>query len=136
MANSSLTRRFLLAFVAFDVVIAGLLIHFFLKGDVASLVADALYTVLIYLIIAVILPLAAHWRIAAWAFGFSTLIEILQLSSLPTRWGNSFPPLRLIFGTTFSVWDIVAYAVGALVALAVDFVVTQRLSQWRASRSE
>lgn len=131
-----MTRRLLLAFVAVDVVVLGLAIHFLIRGEVASLIADALYTVLIYLVVAVILPHTAHWKIALGAFAFSAFIEVLQLSSLPTRWGNSFPPLRLIFGTTFSIWDIAAYAVGALAAVGADIVLTQRLIRWRASRSE
>lgn len=136
MATFLNSRRALLIFVALDVIVFGLLVHYLLSGAFANFLADALYAVMIYLLIAVIWPKAKHLLVAACALGFSAGVELFQLTPLPAQLSEAFPPARLVLGTTFSAIDLLAYAVGVVVVLAVDFVITERLRQWRISRSE
>lgn len=130
------SRRIALFIAATDVVIVGLVFHFFVPGDLANLVSDALYTVLVYLVLALILPLAKRHWLALAAFAVSAVIELSQLTGVPEQLAVSFPPSRLIFGTTFSALDLVAYAVGAAAVYLADRVLSERATQWRATQPE
>lgn len=120
------SRRRLLLFAAAAVIVLGLIFHFFVPGHVANLVSDALYTVMVYLAFAFLLPRTQRVWLALAAFGFSALIELAQLTEVPAQLAVSFPPSRLIFGTTFSALDLVAYAVGAAVAWLADGFISGR----------
>ncbi|REJ07684.1 DUF2809 domain-containing protein [Microbacterium bovistercoris] len=111
-------RRLLLALAAVATVAAGLAVHFLAPaGPVSDAVGDVLYAALIALLVAFVAP-CARWRVtAAVALGWCVGVELLQLTPLPSQWAASFPPLRLVFGTGFSLWDLLWYAVG--VALVV-----------------
>lgn len=131
-----MTRRPALLLAATVVVILGLAIHFFVAGDTASLVADALYTVLVYLVLAFILPKAGrHWMAIA-AFAVSALVELAQLTGIPEQLAVGFPPSRLVFGTTFSALDLVAYAVGAVAVYFADSALSRNSGTWRRTQTE
>ena len=134
------SRRLALLFAATDVAILGLAIHFFLEGEISGLISDALYTVLLYLVLALILPTARRHWLALAAFGVSAFIEIAQLTGVPAALAESFAPSRLVFGTTFSALDLVAYAVGAAVVYCADKFLSghasQRTVQLRATQPE
>ncbi|WP_054012014.1 ribosomal maturation YjgA family protein [Arthrobacter sp. ERGS1:01] len=143
MANphSSKSRRLALFIAGAAVAVLGLALHFLAAGDAASLVADALYTVLVYLLFGFVAPAARRHRVALAAFAFSAVIEIAQLTGIPAQLGQAFPPSRLLLGTTFSALDLVAYAVGAAAACAADTALSRRAASrrgraWLASRSE
>ncbi|MDJ0712677.1 MAG: DUF2809 domain-containing protein [Prochloraceae cyanobacterium] len=54
--------------------------------------------------------------IPLWVFGFTCLVEILQLSQgTILQEIRSFTIGRLILGTTFSWWDFPHYAIGSLI---------------------
>ena len=134
--KAPMSRRTALFIAAIDVVILGLVFHFFVAGDFASLIADALYTVLVYLVLAFMLPRAGrHWMALA-AFAFSALIELAELTGGPEQLAVSFPPSRLIFGTTFSALDLVTYAVGAAAVLFADTALSRRGGTWRRTQTE
>lgn len=120
------SRRTVLFLAGVCTVILGLAVHFLVAGDFASLVADALYTVLVYLVLAFLFPKAGRHWVALAAFAVSALIELAQLTGIPAQLAVSFPPSRLIFGTTFSAPDLLAYAAGALAVWAVDVLVSRR----------
>ncbi len=134
--KAPMSRRTALFIAAIDVVILGLVIHFFVAGDIASLIADALYTVLVYLVLAFMLPKAGRHWIALAAFAFSALIELAQLTGVPEQLAVSFPPSRLVFGTTFSALDLVAYAVGAAAVFLADTALSRRGGTWRRTQTE
>ena len=48
------------------------------------------------------------------------LIEILQLFSIAERLEIENPILKILLGNTFDGWDLVAYLLGALVALFIE----------------
>lgn len=81
---------------------------------------DGLYAVLIYILVAILIPSKSKAMIAAAAATVCVLIEVFQLTGLPAELGKSWPPLRLVLATTFGTADLLAYAGGAAVAYAVD----------------
>ncbi|MBT2538530.1 DUF2809 domain-containing protein [Arthrobacter sp. ISL-69] len=81
---------------------------------------DGLYAVLVYVLVAILLPSKSKALIAAAAVTVCVMIELFQLTGLPAELGESWPPLRLVLGTTFGSADLFAYAGGAAVAYAVD----------------
>lgn len=129
-------RRFWLFLAAGDAVIVGLVLHFFVPGGFANLITDALYTVLLYLVLTLIMPAAKRHWLALAAFTVSAVIELSQLTGVPEQLAESFPPSRLLFGTTFSALDLVAYAVGAAAVCFADKLLSERGAQWRATQAE
>jgi len=113
-------RRMLLAAIAGLIVITGLLVRFATTGIVADFVGDALYAVLAYLVVSVILVRRTSRQIAVIAVLFCMAVEFLQLTSIPGALAEVFPPSRYLLGTTFSTLDLVAYIVGVLTAAAVS----------------
>lgn len=130
------SRRSALAMAAAGVIVLGLAIHFLIPGETASLIADALYTVMVYLVLAVILPGAKRAWLALAAFAISAVIELAQLTGIPEQLAVSFPPSRLVFGTTFSALDLLAYAVGAAAVSWADAAISRRRRQWRRPQTE
>lgn len=134
--NRLASRRPALLISAAGVTALGLGLHFLAVGELANWITDALYTVLVYLVLALLLPGAKRHWIAASAFAASALIELAQLSNIPAQLAVTFPPSRLIFGTTFSATDLLAYAVGALAVYGADTLISRRGAAWDASRTE
>jgi hypothetical protein len=81
---------------------------------------DGLYAVLIYILVAILIPSKSKVLIGAATLVVCVMIELLQLTGLPAELGESWPPLRLVLGTTFGTADLLAYAGGAAVAYAAD----------------
>ncbi|MGO1410215.1 MAG: DUF2809 domain-containing protein [Microbacterium sp.] len=136
-------RRVLLAFTAFCVIAAGLAVHTLAPdGFVSDATGDALYAVLIYLLVAFAAPRWPVWASGGVALAWCTAIEFFQLTGLPEQWGATFRLLTLVFGTVFSWWDIVMYAAGIVLAVVVDSVIrmagrARRVSAGRsASRAD
>lgn len=121
-------RRIGLALAVPVVVVVGLLVHRVGAGWTA-LLADALYAVLVYLLVALALPRARPRRPAAIAFGFSVAIELLQLTDLPARLAAAVPVSALVLGTGFEWGDLIVYAVGAGAAAALDGLLSRRATR-------
>ncbi|MFI7635506.1 DUF2809 domain-containing protein [Nonomuraea sp. NPDC049400] len=90
---------------------AGLGVRALFDGPVSKYAGDALYTVLIYTLVALILPKVKPWVAAALAAGASWMIEFAQLGEIPAM-------LRPLLGSTFNPPDLFWYAVGAATAWA------------------
>lgn len=118
--NGFRNRRMLLAGIGALIVITGLLVHFATTGIVGDFVGDALYAVLVYLVVSFILVRRSSLHIALIAVLFCVAIELLQLTGVPDALAAVFPPFRYLLGTTFSTLDLVAYIVGVLTAAAVS----------------
>jgi hypothetical protein len=100
--------------------IAGLSGRFLLpKGFFSKYIGDVLYTTLIYVLVFVARPRETPVRAALFATALSFAIEFFQLTGWPAWLSSKHILLRLIFGTWFSVWDLVAYVVGAALGLGV-----------------
>lgn len=135
-ASGTVRRRLALAAAAAATVALGLLVHFLVAGGFWSLVADALYTVLIYLVLALIAPAAGKVKLAVAAFAASALVELTQLTGIPHQLAQDFPPSRLILGTTFSALDLAAYAAGAAAVCCADRVHPHQGARWRPAQTE
>jgi hypothetical protein len=119
-------RRAALLGAAALTIIAGLAVSTLSSGFVADAVADALYTVLVYLLVAATAPRLSVLVVAALAFTVSALIEFSQLTGIPAALSEMVPASRLIFGTTFVATDLLFYALGAVAVAAVDAALTRR----------
>lgn len=118
-------RWWLLAGLALATLGAGLAVRFALGGIAGDLLGGVLYAVLVFLLVTAASWLlrpsrpSRWWRIALLSAVLCGAVELLQLTGLPGQWAAVFPPARLVFGTTFSALDLVAYAAGAALAGAV-----------------
>lgn len=92
----------------------------------SNLLGDALYAVLVYVVIVGVAPGIAAPRAAAIAFGICAAIELLQLTGLPAAIVDVVPVARYVLGTTFNAPDLLAYAVGVALAAGVDAQVGRR----------
>lgn len=115
----------MLAAAAVTVVAAGLAVSR-ADGLAADLVGGALYTALLYVLVAVLAPRARSRVVGLAAFGLSAAVELLQLTDVPRTLVEQAPPLAYVLGSTFVATDLAAYAVGALAATAVDVTVRGR----------
>ncbi|SDQ89806.1 DUF2809 domain-containing protein [Arthrobacter crystallopoietes] len=104
------------------------------SGTWTNHTGDALYAVLIYLLVAAVASRNPSVLISAAALAVCTAVELLQLSPLPAALGEIFPPARLVFGTTFGMLDLVSYATGVLAAGLLDGVLRRRLGAPRSGR--
>jgi uncharacterized protein DUF2809 len=113
-------RRALLCIAGLMTVVLGLSIRTLNDAAWTDPAGDGLYAVLVYVLVAILIPSKSKALIAAAAVTVCVMIELLQLTGLPAELGKSLPPLRLVLGTTFGTADLLAYACGAGVAYAVD----------------
>ncbi len=109
---------FLLA--ALLTIAAGLGARAVLSGLPAKLAGDALYTVLVHVLVLVARPGTPPRRAGAISLGLSFAIELFQLTPYPAWLSSKHVLLRLIFGTTFGVVDLVGYVLGAALAVSVQ----------------
>lgn len=98
------------------VIALGLSSRRILHGHPAKLAGDALYTVLLYVLVLVVRPDASPRRAAAIAIGASFAVELLQLTPYPAWLSSKHVILRLIFGTTFGFEDLLGYVLGGALA--------------------
>ena len=113
------SRQRTLAAAIVLIMISGLIVHYLTVGFAADFVADALYAVVVFLVLSFVFAHRPGWQPAVGAIVFCAGIEALQLTGLPAMLGEVLPPVRLVLGSTFSPLDLVAYVIGVLVALGV-----------------
>lgn len=101
-------------------------------GATADFLADALYAILVYLLVMFVVPQLRPITIAAIAYGICVLVEFAQLTDGPTAVAAVFPPAVLVLGNTFAWIDLMAYAVG--IASATACVLLSRGLLLRASK--
>jgi hypothetical protein len=112
-------------------VAAGLGSRALLGGLPAKLAGDALYTVLIYVLVVVVRPDVRLGRAFAIALGASFAVELAQLTPYPAWLSSKHVILRLIFGTTFGFVDLAGYVIGAVVAVALHAAARERARSGR-----
>ena len=104
-------RRLPLLIAALLTVAAGLGVRALWDGPVAKYAGDALYTVLIFILVVLAWPRIRPALAALVAAALSWAIEFAQLAGIP-------PVLRPLLGSTFNPPDLFWYAVGAAAAWA------------------
>ena len=114
-------RRFAALGGAGLTIAAGLLVHRALPDTAASDIAgDALYALLIYLLVVSVAARLPVRRVAGVAAAWCVAVELLQLSGFPASAGEAFPPAMLVLGTVFDVRDLVVYLVTVGIAAGAD----------------
>jgi hypothetical protein len=118
-AAARFLRTRVIALVAVPVVIAcGLGARAVLSGLLAKIAGDALYTVLVYVVVLLVRPTTRPSRASAIALAVSFAVELAQLTPYPAWLSSKHVLLRLVFGSTFGFVDLAGYVVGAAFALA------------------
>lgn len=93
------------------------------SGAASAVGGDALYAVLVYVLVALVAPRARPTVVAGVAWGLCAAVELAQLAGLSGAVVDAWEPARWVLGTTFHAPDLLVYALGAGVAAAVDVVV-------------
>lgn len=89
---------------------------------VGAYVGDALWALMVFLLLRFIAPTRTGAQLAAAALAFSFAVELSQLSQAP--WlvaARRTLPGRLVLGQGFVWSDLACYSVGVLLGLGVDF---------------
>ena len=88
---------------------------------------DALYAVMVYLVLAIVLPgrRALHLAIAAGVICLG--IELFKLTGYPHAW-RRYALSRLVFGASFGAHNLVRYAIGIVCVATLDAVMGRRKS--------
>jgi len=97
---------------------------------------DALWAWMVFLGVAFIRPRASTGRLALWAFAISCADEFSQIYQAP--WINAIRHTTvgpLVLGSTFSWFDMIAYAVGILIGASLDLLLVQ-MTRRRAARRQ
>lgn len=128
-AQTTRTRRAALAAASAATITLGLAVHFRGEGAAADPAADALYAVLIYLLVALLRPRAHSVVVGAIALGFCVAIELFQLTGVPLMLSDITPLARLVFGTTFVPVDLLSYTAGVVVIASIDQAFRRNLRQ-------
>jgi hypothetical protein len=105
---------------------AGLGSRALLSGLPAKIAGDALYTVLVYVLVLVARPDARIRSAFAIALGVSFAVELAQLTPYPAWLSSKHVILRLVFGTTFGFVDLLGYLVGAVFAATLHHYARKR----------
>lgn len=118
------------ALVGSVVVVAGLTTARNGTGPLGDALGDALYAVLVLLLVALALPRLSRPAQAGLAVAACWAVELAQATGGPAAAVAAWPPLRYLLGTTFVAADLLWYAVGVLVASSV----TVLASRWSGAR--
>lgn len=124
MPSTPRHRRLVAAGLAAATVLCGLSVRFaYPRGAASDIAGDALYAVLVYLIVVFVSPRTRPVVVAVIAALLCVAVEVFQLTGLPHAWAATFPPVALVLGTGFDARDILVYLGAVVVACASDCLV-------------
>jgi len=104
-----------LLLLAAEVAIAIFEFHEFVRG----FIGDVLVIPLLYSFFRVFFK-TKTWRIASLTLGIAMLIEVLQIFDIYTKFNLENKFLKIVLGSTFDFWDILAYSIGFLLILIFE----------------
>jgi hypothetical protein len=113
-------RRAALIVAAVAAVVVGLTVHENVDSSGGAFAGDAIYAALIFAIVGALVPRAPSAVAGGIAFTVCALIEVLQLTGVPARISATIPGAELVLGSTFQWTDLLAYALGASLAVLAD----------------
>lgn len=116
------SRRPALGLAALVTIALGLGVRAVGDGIASAVGGDALYAVLVYVVVALVAPRARPLVVAAVAWGVCAAVELAQLAGFSAAVVGAWEPARWVLGTTFHGPDLVVYAAGAVIAGALDTV--------------
>jgi len=136
MRRGSLKRSRLIYLAAAVAVIAlGIVSRLVVTGSIYwdKYLGDALYAVLIYLILAIWRPRDHIWLRAGVSFLLAFAVELFQLTGIPAELIASeniaVKLCGIALGSQFRWWDVFAYAAGLLGVVGISFVCRRLLPQ-------
>jgi hypothetical protein len=94
--------------------VLGVLLQLLDRSPLVDVAGSVLYVGFAGMLLAALWPALSSAAIAAVAFAFAAAVELLQLTAVPQGIVAAFPPARLLFGSSFDPFDLVAYAGGAV----------------------
>lgn len=92
-----------------------------LPREVVKYAGSVLWGAMVYGLVALVRPRAATGRLAAVALALAVLVELFRLVHIPEL--DAFRRTlagQLLLGRIFSVWNVVAYAIGIGLAAGLD----------------
>lgn len=110
---------------------AGLAVRHGHRGFWPKYSGDALWTCVVYALVVFVRPTLRPTQAGLIALGISFTVEFAQITPGPAWLSSKHFLLGLIFGATFSPYDLIAYAVGA----GLCFSVHTALSRWCDGRT-
>ncbi|MFB7948879.1 DUF2809 domain-containing protein [Kitasatospora phosalacinea] len=114
------------------VLLLGLVLPALAPQRAAALLGGALYTALLYTVLMAAAPRLGPWTAGGTALAASWAVELFQASGLPADLGRSSLLSRLVLGTTFDLPDLLGYALGAVVLVAVHQLARRRARRFDA----
>ena len=119
-------RRIILFPLLLGVILLGLASRRYgasLPDWIARNAGDALWTIAVYLCLALAIPRGSPWKIGLAALGISVLVELCQLLHTPWLDGlRATLPGKLLLGAGFLWADLFRYAAAAALAVVADEV--------------
>ena len=123
--------------LALVVIALGLGVRFFGRGlglpiGIVKYGGSVLWATMVFFLVAALLPRLPRPRLAQIAMGIAVGVELVRLVHAP--WLDAFRLTlagALLLGQIFSVWNLLAYAVGILLGVVVDQVIISRRPLWR-----
>ena len=131
-------NRLVLSVLTIAVILLGLGVRRYGSGlpfTFAKSAGDALWTVAVYLLLAIGLPRCPAWKLGLHALVFSFVVEFSQIYHAP--WIDAIRrtlPGRLILGSVFEWMDLLRYTAGAGMTVACDRALL-RLTLERSART-
>jgi len=123
--------RLLFVACALATIVVGLVVArggFALPAAVRDKLGDALWAMMMFWWIGAAAPFAGLWRRAGVALGVCVAVELSQLYHAPSVDAIRRTTLgHLVLGNGFDARDVVAYAVGVLVALTLERVLRRAM---------
>lgn len=98
---------------------AGLAARAYLTGWWAKYLGVALWAVAAYCGVRLVRPRLSPLAVAGAALAISWAVELAQITPVPRTVSSWHPFLRLVFGETFSPYDLLALGAGVAAALAI-----------------
>jgi len=116
-----LTARIPWVLLAIAFGLAAFAARYGLAGWWSKYLGVSLWATMIYFWLRAALPWLSAWRSALVAVAGCWVVEFAQLTWVPAYLSSQHLVLRFIFGATFNPPDLLAYAVGVLLGVAVTF---------------
>ncbi|MCG8572360.1 MAG: DUF2809 domain-containing protein [Spirochaetes bacterium] len=118
-------KTYFLFFFLFFLIATG--IFLFTNGFIRGFAGDMVIIAILYLLIRLLTPLSKYFSLSI-VLVFAFLIEFIQLLQLPQKFNlshNLF--INITIGATFDPLDLLAYCIGGLLILTLDFFIIKSM---------
>ena len=125
-SSSLLKKRLINLSIFLSLFLIEVLIALFVRDNfIRPYVGDVIVTVLICYFARIFFPVGLK-LLPLYVFAFAAAIELAQLAGITEMISGDSRFLRIILGTSFSVWDILCYAVGCIIVGVIEIIGRQR----------